>query len=500
MDINELRNEIDDIDSQIVGLYKKRMSIVRRISEYKHENGMPIYVPSREKALLDSVAEQAGTEFSAGIRVLFTEIMNLSRAYQNHIFTHRAEPIICGLLGGKLRHSYSPQIHSCLADYDYRLFSMPLEEVEGFIKGDSWDCLNVTIPYKETVMQYLSSVSDEALRIGSVNTVIRTPDGLLHGENTDYFGFMYLLRKSGIEPKGKKCIILGSGGSAKTVKCVLSGLGAGEIIIISRSGENNYNNISKHSEADIIVNTTPVGMYPDTGKSAVELSDFPNCSGVIDLIYNPSKTKLLLDAERRGICCAGGLPMLVAQAVKSCEIFTKKAVPESEIERITAQIEIQTKNIILIGMPGCGKTAAGSALADKLGREFVDIDFEISVRYGRSPAEILTDDGEKAFRDIESEVAADVCKRSGIVIATGGGVVERPSNADLLRQNGVIFFIKRSLDKLPSNERPITQARGAEALYNTRKRLYYSLCDYEADGNGTVSETVENIYDILEKI
>lgn len=406
---------------------------------------------------------------------------------------------LCGLLGRRLEHSFSPQIHAYLADYEYCLFTITPENVDDFIKNGIWDCLNVTIPYKETVIPYLGEISDEAIRIGSVNTIVKTPEGMLKGHNTDYYGFAYLLNRSGISVYGRKCVILGSGGSAKTVRCVLEDLGAQKIVTISRTGENNYGNIDRHADADIIVNTTPVGMYPDTGKSAIRLAEFPQCSGVLDLIYNPAKTKLLLDAERLGIRYANGLPMLVAQAKRACEIFTGKTIPDNVVDSITMKIEAETKNIILIGMPSCGKTSVGCLLAQKLGRRFVDIDEEITVRNNRTPSEIIREDGENVFRSIEVTVTADFAKESGAVIATGGGVVLRAENMDSLRQNGIIFFIERSPEKLLTANRPLSQSAGVYALYAARKPLYSALCDIKVDGSGTIAETVEKISLILEE-
>ena len=251
----------------------------------------------------------------------------------------------CGLLGEKLGHSYSPQIHSMLADYEYKLFEKSPEELEDFLKSGEFDGLNVTIPYKKSVMPYCAELSPTAAQIGSVNTIVRRSDGSLYGDNTDAFGFENLILHNGIEVKGKKALVLGTGGASVTAQAVLKNLGASEVVVISRKGEDNYENIAKHADAEIIANTTPVGMYPNNGKAAVDLTQFPKLSGVLDVVYNPARTALLLQAEKLCIPCAGGLYMLVSQAKRSCELFTGKSIPDSEIDRIERVLSHQMQNM-----------------------------------------------------------------------------------------------------------------------------------------------------------
>jgi len=405
----------------------------------------------------------------------------------------------CGLLGEKLAHSFSPQIHSLLADYEYKLYPMPIEQVGDFMKNGTWDAINVTIPYKETVIPFLDTISDEAKKIGSVNTVVRDKKGLLHGHNTDFYGFSYLVRSMGFEIAGKKCIILGSGGSCKTVRCVLESLGASEIVIISRSGENNYDNIHRHYDARIIVNTTPLGMYPNVGVSPVKLCNFTECEGVIDLIYNPALTALLIEAEKLGIKHSNGLAMLVAQAKKACEIFRGATLDDSIIETVLSRLRMQMLNIVLIGMPGCGKTTVGRILAEKLGRELCDTDEEIK-KGGKTPAEIIVSQGEDAFRQKESEVVSLIGKCSEKIIATGGGVVTRRENYIPLHQNGKIVFIDRSPSLLTSEDRPLSQACGVRKLYNDRLPLYKEFADAVVVSDGSADETAEKILNALEKL
>ena len=405
----------------------------------------------------------------------------------------------CGLLGEHLGHSFSPQIHRELANYSYELFEMPVEDVPTFLRSDRFDAINVTIPYKKTVMPYLAEITDEARRIGSVNTITRLPDGGLKGDNTDYFGFSYMLDKSGIKIDGKKVLILGSGGASETARTVCADRGASDVVIISRSGENNYSNLSKHRDAKVIVNTTPVGMYPKNGEAAVELSEFPALDGVLDMIYNPARTKLLLDAKRLGIPHINGLCMLVAQAKRACEIFLETTVPDSEIDRITSTIEAETGNLILIGMPGCGKTTLGELLSQKLGREVIDTDALITEKAGMTIPEIFAKFGEKYFRELEHDCVCEAGKQSGKIIATGGGVVTVKENYEPLHQNGKIFFIHRKIEVLPKDGRPISQSSDLGELYKQRLPLYRAFCDKEVGNDRPIEQTVCEIIKLYNK-
>ena len=398
--------------------------------------------------------------------------------------------IKCGLLGEHLGHSFSPQIHRELADYSYELFEMPVEEVPAFLKSDRFDAMNVTIPYKKTVMPYLEEITDEARRIGSVNTITHLPGGGLRGDNTDYFGFSYMIDKSGIKIEGKKVLVLGSGGASETARTVCADRGAREVIVISRNGKNNYSNLSKHTDAEVIVNTTPVGMYPKNGVAAVELSEFPALEGVLDMIYNPARTKFLLDAERLGIPHINGLCMLVAQAKRACEIFLDTKIPDSEIDRITSIIAAETGNLILIGMPGCGKSTLGELLSEKLGRDVVDTDAMIVEKAGMTIPEIFAKFGESYFRALEHACVCEAGKQSGKIIATGGGVVTRKENYEPLHQNGVIFYINRKIDKLPTDGRPISQTTDLRELYNRRLPLYRAFGDKEVGNDRPIKEMV----------
>lgn len=403
----------------------------------------------------------------------------------------------CGLLGEKLGHSYSPQIHSMLADYEYELFEKSPEELEAFLKSGEFDGLNVTIPYKKAVMPYCTELSPTAAQIGSVNTIVRRSDGSLYGDNTDAFGFENLIVHNGIEVKGKKALVLGTGGASVTAQAVLKNLGASEVVVISRRGEDNYENIAKHADAEIIANTTPVGMYPNNGKAAVDLEMFPKLSGVLDVVYNPARTALLLQAERLGIPCAGGLYMLVSQAKRSCELFTGKSIPDSEIDRIERVLSHQMQNIVIIGMPGSGKTTVSTMLAEKLGRKIFDTDTIVSENAGMTIPEIFAVQGEAGFRRLETEATAEVGKLSGNIISTGGGVVTVAENYELLHQNGVIVWIERDTNKLARDGRPISLSSDLNELYAARLPLYERFADIKADNNGDINDTVNAIMEMI---
>lgn len=403
----------------------------------------------------------------------------------------------CGLLGEKLGHSYSPQIHSMLADYEYKLFEKSPEELEDFLKSGEFDGLNVTIPYKKSVMPYCAELSPTAAQIGSVNTIVRRSDGSLYGDNTDAFGFENLIVHNGIEVKGKKALVLGTGGASVTAQAVLKNLGASEVVVISRRGEDNYENIAKHADAEIIANTTPVGMYPNNGKAAVDLTQFPKLSGVLDVVYNPARTALLLQAEKLCIPCAGGLYMLVSQAKRSCELFTGKSIPDSEIDRIERVLSHQMQNIVIIGMPGSGKTTVSTMLAEKLGRKILDTDTIVSENAGMTIPEIFAVQGEAGFRRLETEATAEVGKLSGNIISTGGGVVTVAENYELLHQNGVIVWIERDTNKLARDGRPISLSSDLNELYAARLPLYDRFADIKADNNGDINDTVNAIMEMI---
>ena len=404
-----------------------------------------------------------------------------------------------GLLGEKLGHSFSPQIHRDLAGYDYQLLPTPPEAVEDLFARRAFQGLNVTIPYKRTVMPLCDEIDPRAAAIGAVNTVVNQ-NGRLTGYNTDIDGFLYMARRAGVDMAGKKVVILGSGGTSRTARAAAGELGAREIVTVSRHGEDNYQNLSRHADAQVLVNTTPVGMYPNWGQSPVSLESFPALEGVLDVVYNPLRTALLLQAEERGLPCSCGLPMLVAQAKRAAELFTGQNIDDSRAEAVLHGLREQLTSIVLIGMPGCGKTTVGRALAGKLGRTFVDLDEEIVRRAGTSIPEIFAREGEAGFRERESALVREFGERTGLVVSTGGGVVTRRENYIPLKQNGLLLHLRRDPAALPTDGRPLSQATAPEELWRRRAPLYAAFADGEIDNNGTLAGTLEQIEKEMTKL
>lgn len=384
----------------------------------------------------------------------------------------------CGLIGNPLGHSWSPEIHALLGNYDYSLWPMEEDEVGPFLIARDFDAVNVTIPYKKTVMPALDRISDEARRIGSVNTIVKEPDGTLSGYNTDYFGLSMMLDRRGFSLSGKKVVILGSGGASVTAQTVAADRGAGEIAVITHR-ENTPETLARHGDAEILINTTPVGMFPKNGETPASLDFFPRLEAVVDMIYNPARTALILDAEERGIPSVSGLPMLAAQAKMAAELFTRSPIPDAVFDGVLAAVSKAKRNLALVGMPGCGKSTVGRLFAARAGRVFVDLDEEI-VREADCPIpEIFARDGEAAFRDLESAVLARFSKQCSLVIATGGGAVIRAENRRLLRENSVVAHLTRPLGELAKDGRPLSQANSAEALWEARRDFYRAVSDAE---------------------
>lgn len=402
----------------------------------------------------------------------------------------------CGLLGEKLGHSYSPQIHAQLGSYSYELFEVAPENLNHFLLNEGFDGLNVTIPYKKAVMPFCSRLSATAKRIGSVNTIVRCADGSLYGDNTDFDGFSWLLSRNGGIQRGEKALVLGSGGASLTVQTVLKDLGA-RVVVLSRKGESSYDSLWRHGDAVLLVNATPVGMYPRNGERLIDLDKLPRLRCVLDLIYNPARTRLLLDAEERGIPCEGGLPMLVAQAKRAAELFTGRPISESCNNKILCKLESEMQNIVLIGMPGCGKSTVGQLLARHLDRPFYDADEEIEKKLGCSISEFFACKGEAAFRHAETEVLRELGKKSGCIISTGGGCVTREENYPLLHQNGRILWLRRDLSLLPKEGRPISQRSDLQTLFDSRKASYERFCDIMIENDQSPQLTVQRLLEAL---
>ena len=400
-----------------------------------------------------------------------------------------------GCIAEKLSHSFSKEIHSKLYDEPYTLREVPKDELDSFMRKKEFKAINVTIPYKGAVIPYLDEISPIAKDIGAVNTIVNR-NGKLYGYNTDFMGLAGLIRWASISIADKKVLILGSGGTSKTAYAVANHMGAREAYRVSRSGSDGcitYEEaLSRHTDAQILINTTPCGMYPNLGNSAVELNDYPMVEGVVDAVYNPLRSKLICDAMEKGIPAIGGLYMLVAQAVYAVEKFMDITIDPSRIEEIYREIAGSKENIILIGMPGCGKTTVGKALSEALSMELIDTDALIVENTGRQIPDIFAQDGETAFRDLESAAIRETAAKQHCIIATGGGAILRKENMDLLRQNGRIYFIDRPLAALlPTDDRPLSSNRQAlEQRYHERYALYCAACDCHI----TTVDTPEQVF------
>ncbi|MBQ8228140.1 MAG: shikimate kinase [Clostridia bacterium] len=403
-----------------------------------------------------------------------------------------------GLLGRKLSHSISPEIHNLLCDYEYVLFEREPDELDEFFQKREFSGLNVTIPYKKDVIKYCAELSYTAQKIGSVNTITVRPDGTLYGDNSDYFGFSYMIEQSGIEIKDKTVLVLGTGGASLTVKAVVEDMGAKDIISVSRTGDVNYENVYDLKNADVIVNTTPVGMYPNNGERVIDLSKFNSLSGCLDLIYNPSLTPFLYDAKNLGVPYANGLTMLVAQAQMSAEKFIDSTIPKDKIEKIVDELAAIRKNIVLIGMPGCGKSTVSSLLGEALSREVVDTDSLIVENESRLIPEIFSVDGEDYFRTAETKAVADCTKKSSLVIATGGGAVLKEENRYYLKQNSFVIWLKRDFTRLAMEGRPLSKSlNDIKKIEQVRTPIYSSLADVEIEVDDDPQVTLSKILEAI---
>ncbi len=404
-----------------------------------------------------------------------------------------------GCIGEHLPHSFSKEIHGLIGSYDYLLTEIERPDLDIFMKDADFRAINVTIPYKEAVIPYLSRLSPKAQAIGAVNTIVKR-DGELFGYNTDFSGMEALLKRLGVSPSGKKALILGTGGTSKTAKALMEAYKAREIYRVSRTAQPKNPDIisyeearEKHSDAEILINTTPVGMYPETEGCPLDLSAFPNLLMVLDAVYNPLRTNLVQQAEARKIPAEGGLYMLVAQAVYASELFTGKPVREGVLDRVFKKIRYDKENIVITGMSGAGKSAVGKAVRRITGRKLADTDALIAEKAGKSIPEIFGEIGEEGFRALESDVIRELSRENGIIISTGGGAVLRDENLRELRKNGRIFFLQRDISEIePSPDRPLADTKEkVEALYRSRLPLYLWSADAVVLVKGTPEDTAQ---------
>lgn len=403
-----------------------------------------------------------------------------------------------GLIGEKLSHSFSAEIHTLLGGYDYTLKELKREELSSFFKEREFKGINVTIPYKEEVIPYLDEVTPLAKKLKNVNTIVND-NGKLIGDNTDYYGFAYLLDYYKIDVQDKVVAILGNGGASKTAQVVLEDKGAKEIVVVTRKGTPNFDDVKSRRDVQVIVNATPVGMYPNNGECLINLDDFPMLTGVVDLIYNPYRTELLFRAEERGINNANGLIMLVAQAKKACEQFLGKEIDDSKILSVLRLVRHATENILFIGMPGCGKSTAGKTLAGLLSREFIDTDEEFKKEYGVLAGEYIEKYGERAFRIEEEKIVEKVSKLSRKIIATGGGVVLSEKNRKNIKNNSIVIYLKRKLEYLSKSGRPLSSSNEAiRDLFKARQPLYEKTCDFEVEVHHDKDVTIQRVIKKLE--
>ncbi len=398
------------------------------------------------------------------------------------------------LIGEKLSHSYSKIIHN-LCGLDYSLVQLQREQLKDFVSSRSFDGFNVTIPYKKDIIEYLDCLTDTAKSIGAVNTVYEK-DGKLTGDNTDFYGMQFMFENANISVKDKTVLILGTGGASNTALAYAKAFNAKAVYRVSRSGPINYEN-AYEIPAEIIINTTPVGTYPNNGESPIDVKKIPTLQAVVDCVYNPLYTKLVLDAKAQNLKTANGLSMLVAQALKAQEVWGVKIADKLSVNEVYQKLLKDTRNIVLVGMPSSGKSTLGKLLANECGRQFVDTDTLIFEKTGKSAKDIILEKGESVFRDIESEVCLEIGKRNRLVIATGGGSVLREENRYALKQNSVCVLINRALDKLSSEDRPLSASQGLAELYERRKEIYRNFADLVIDNNADIDTALRKLKELL---
>ncbi|MBO4359315.1 MAG: chorismate mutase [Eubacteriaceae bacterium] len=493
-EIDRLRKKIDETDEKLATLLGERMKLSEAIGKAKQGSSSAVRNEQREREVVSRASGAVEERFSYYVSEIYGSIIAASRLYQHEMgFT-------CGLAGEALSFSLSPYIHSLFGNEDYRLAQMDAGDFEAFMKHRVFGGINVTMPFKRSALALCDHISERALRCGCVNTVVNR-GGVLWGYNTDAVGFGHTLDRYGIEVSGKRCLILGSGASCGTIRHVLGERGASSVTVVSRSGENDYSDIGRYGSSQVIVNTTPVGMNPHPGECLLSPEAFPQCESLVDIVYTPVTTELVLRFREAGINAVGGMDMLISQAWASHCLFTGEDPEVPVPEELLRKAMRYPLNIVIVGMPGSGKSTIGSRIARDLGMGFVDTDRHIEKRTGKSPEELIRRYGEKYFRGVETESILEVSSMVNTVISCGGGSVLSEENRRALRRNSVIVYIHRDLDSLSTKGRPLSSGRDAlEKLYEQRKGIYEGYCDIKHSNNTGLIESVRTLEASLDEL
>lgn len=494
-ELERYRQELDEINAEIHRLFVKRMEISEKVAAYKVENNLPIYQKNRENQILQKLDDQE-EKYGKYTKALFKKMMELSRARQNEVRG------FYGLLGEKLSHSYSIEIHEALGCPNYNLVEVEEDELENVLHNGEYLGLNVTIPYKRKILEYCKEWSEEVKDIQSANTLVKqvkqNDDGTMDyhwvAHNTDVLGFQDMMKFARFDLNGQKVVILGAGGVAMAVAYAAHVAKAREVVLVSRKGRDNFTNLDRHYDAEVIVNATPVGMAPNLEEEIVDLRLFSKCKAVIDLIYNPHRTRLLQKAETIGIPCIGGLYMLVAQAAHAETLFWGKEFDTKTIRSIYKKLSFEKRNLVLIGMPGSGKSVIAKAIAKLSGRQVVDLDEEIEKQVKKSVEQLIWEKGEAYFRSLETEVLKKVCQMKGIILATGGGTPLTAKNKQLLKADGYVYYISRDIRQLDLEGRPLSNEDTIETLYRKRLPHYQACMDSFFINDSTVSAIAQKIW------
>ncbi|MBE5902119.1 MAG: shikimate kinase [Lachnospiraceae bacterium] len=494
-ELERYRQELDEINAEIHRLFVKRMEISEKVAAYKVENNLPIYQKNRENQILQKLDDQE-EKYGKYTKALFKKMMELSRARQNEVRG------FYGLLGEKLSHSYSIEIHEALGCPNYNLVEAEEDELENVLGNGEYLGFNVTIPYKRKILEYCAEWSEEVKDIQSANTLVKQvtqkEDGTMDyhwvAHNTDVLGFQDMMKFARFDLNGQKVVILGAGGVAMAVAYAAHVAKAREVVLVSRKGRDNFSNLDRHYDAEVIVNATPVGMAPNLEDEIVDLRLFSKCKAVVDLIYNPHRTRLLQKAETIGIPCIGGLYMLVAQAAHAETLFWGKEFDAKTIRSIYKKLSFEKRNLVLIGMPGCGKSVIAKAIGKMSGRQVVDLDEEIEKQVKKSAEQLIWEKGEAYFRTLETEVLKKVCQMKGIILATGGGTPLTAKNKQLLKADGYVYYISRDIRQLDMEGRPLSSDDTIETLYRKRLPHYQACMDTFFINDSTVSAIAQKIW------